>query len=233
MAQKSGLPKEIDNYLNFIYAVARENQVSLLVNEKGKKVVNEVGELCNDAIDYMSYFAKKQGEGNESAKYTMAGYTYRVLMPQSSALYSNLLLGNPLTCFSQLELMTRALAVSYGADSKFQRENLATEKMRQLVQKDGKHINTEKRLKELDGTAFELWKQLCDDWANAKGIMDKPVQEIIEKPGIPVWALSSPVTYAEIDMETIDLLGMRVAAFRNLLKLGMDKWKREVLKVMD
>src|SRR3989304_4994445 len=230
MSQKTGLPKEIENYLNFIYAVARENQVYLLVNDKGKKVVNEVGELCNDAIDHMSYFAKKHGEGTEAVKYAMSGYAYRILMPQSSAIYSNLLLGNTLTCFSQLRLMTESLAVSYAADAKFQKGSMAVDKLGQLLQKDGKHINTEKRLKDLDGAALELWRQLCDDWAHARGVMDNPVQEIIEKPGIPVWALSSPVTYAETEMELLDTLGIRVATFRSLLKLGMDKWKRDVLK---
>lgn len=220
---------EVFDYLNFIFKVMTENQSFLLNSDKGKKTCDEVIELCNDAIDQASYFAKREDNISEYVRFAMASFTFQVLMPQSNAIYANLLLGNIVACFNELRLMTESLAICYWADLKFPKQSFFQEKF-QLLGEERKEKSVSKYLRDLDKEAITLWGQLSQGWVHTKGIMDRLVIEITEKSEVSAWALTIPIAYTLGDVDTVDELGRKVSQFRALLRATVDRWKGNILK---
>ncbi|GAH60072.1 unnamed protein product, partial [marine sediment metagenome] len=213
--------------LNYIFEIMRENQSFLLSKDKGKQTCDEVVELCNDAIDEVYIFAKRKDATEEFAKLALLSFIFHVLMPQSNALYVNLLLGNIPACFTELRLMTESLAKCYLADIKFPEQGFFQEKLR-LLEKE--RVSTSKLLEGFDKQAVVLWGQLSQEWVHTKGIMDRVVTQIAQKSGVPGWALAIPMSYTDDDMNMAEELGQKVSQFRTLLKATIDKWKSNIPK---
>ncbi|MCX9026474.1 MAG: hypothetical protein OIN85_10325 [Candidatus Methanoperedens sp.] len=222
-------------YPDFIKNVMRENDDFL--KKFAKETNNEVSELMNDSVDYMSFFAKK-GEENW-AKSTMAFFTIHMLMPLSYAIYVDLLAGNIVVCFMELRLMLESLAKCYLADLKYPDSTFFQEKLELLEKetksKNGKTISKREYdfMNEFDKElgfnecSIKLWGKLSKDWVHTKGIMDKVVYQIAEKSNVPPWGLVIPCNFLKADLEDIEELHKRISQFRNLLKITMKNYKQE------
>ncbi len=217
----------VSNYLNYIFEILRENQDFLLGTDKGKQTCDEVIELCNDAIDQVYLFAKTKDATSEFARLALLSFILHVLMPQSNALYVDLLVGNIPACFNELRLMTESLARCYWADIKFPEQSFFQEKLR-LLQEEG--ISISGSLKDLSSQAITLWGQLSQEWVHTKGIMDRVVTQVTKESGVPGWALALPMSYTNDDMNMVEELGHKVSQFRVLLKDTIDKWRSNILK---
>ncbi len=215
------------DYLSLISEIMTENQNFLLSNEKCKETCSEIVELCNDAIDYIFYFAKRENSVSEAVRFAIVSFTFHVLMPQSNAIYPNLLLGNVVACFNELRLMTESLAMCYWADLRFPEQDFFHEKLG-LLGKEGKSIS--KYVRDLDEEAITLWAQLSQEWVHTKSIMDRLVTEVVEKSGVPVWALATPMSYTSGDVDVVHELGRRIVQFRLLLKRTIDRWRTTMLQ---
>jgi hypothetical protein len=227
---KSNLNKEVSDYLNYIFEIMGENQKFLLGRAKAKETCDEIIELCNDAIDQVHLFAKRKHATQEFARLSQLTFCFHVLMPQSNALYADLLLGNLVACFNELRLMTESLAKCYLADISFPEQDFFQEKLR-LLEEEGR--STSKLLKDFDKQAVALWSQLSQEWVHTKGIMDRVVAQVTKQSGVPGWALTLPMSYVDDDMNMIEELGRKVSQFRALLKATIDKWKSNVLKELE
>jgi len=214
------------NHLDYISEVMRQNQSFLLSSGKGRETYEEVIELCNDAIDQISYFAKREDNISEAVRYAMVNFMFHVLMPQSNAIYADILLGNIVACFNELRLMIESLAICYWADLKFPELSFFEEKL-QLLGEEERSIS--KYLRDLDKEAIALWGQVSQEWVHTRGIMAKLVTEITQKSEVPAWALTIPMAYTLGDMDMVDDLGRKVSQFRALLKATVCRWEGNLL----
>lgn len=217
-----GLPgKELSSSLvDYLAEISRENERFL--KDKAEYTYKEVAELVNDAIDYVVSSLTKQGE-----KYVidpLRFFLYHILMPQSYAILADLLMGNLPACFMELRLMLEALGKFYLAKD-LDVEAFFEGKIEQLF--EDKSIT--KVLKEfgeeigLGEDPAKLWRRLSNEWVHTKGIVDRIINEIIQKGNIPPWALAIPISYGKEDLDALNELGEVVAKFREILKRTMEK----------
>ena len=210
---------------DFIVEVIRDNEEFL--REKAKKTFDEIIELINDAIDHMIFIAGRREGKEDYVENSMSFFIYHVLLPQSYAIYTDLLTGNLPVCFMELRLMLEMLTKCYLADLKYPDETFFIEKIK-LLEKENKSTSKsmkelEKRL-DLENNIVTLWGKLSTEWIHAKGIADKFVDQIIRAPGIPSWGLITPMNYTENDLENINEVYKRVSQYRIVLKTLIGKY---------
>ncbi len=213
----------------------RENEDILI--EYTKETSDEVSELINDSIDYMSFFAKKGVE--KWSESPMAIFALHMLMPMSYAIKTDLLSGNILVCFMELRLMLESIVKCYLADIKHRDSTFFQEKLELLEKetksKNGKIISKKEHdfMEEFDkelgfnGCSIKLWGKLSKDWIHTKGVIDNVLYQVAEKSNVPPYALVIPCNFNKADLEDIDELYKRISQFRDLLKITMKNYKQE------
>jgi len=227
MAEETkGDSASVEDPLNCIIEVMRQNEAFLRQN--AEETYYEVVELINDAIDYVVFAAKKSGE--DYVKYSMVSFLHHILMPFSSAIYVDMLVGNIPACFMELRLMLESLVKCYLADLKYPDRTFFQERLKLL---EAENLSTSKLMKDLgrklglENNFVALWSKLSQDWIHTNGIMDKVVAQLIKKSDVPSWGLALPMYYAESDLDTIDELRNRISKFRSLLTTVMEKYQQE------
>jgi len=206
----------------------KENEEFLRRN--ARETYGEIIDLINDAIDYLRLETKKKESKEDYVRNPMSFFLYHVLMPQSYAILTDLLVGNLPACFMELRLMLETMAKCYFA-SLHPNKTLFFETKLELLEKElnERKISTSKLLKNfgneigLRDEPIALWSKLSEDWVHTKGFVRRVVNEIVEKSEIPSWALVIPMNYTDVDLDVIDELGKRVSQFRKLLKVTIDK----------
>lgn len=216
-----------EKYFDYIIGVMRENDEFL--HKNAEETCNEVLELMNEVIDYMG--AIKIGSRNYYVERSMAFFLLHILMPFSYGIYVDFLTGNLPVCFMMLRLMSESLAKCYLADLKYPDQSFFQERLRLLEEEK---LSTAKLLKELEkrlgreNEFIALWDKLSRDWVHIKGIMDKTVDQVIQKSDVPPWALPLPMGYNENDLDAIDELCKRISQFKSLLATTLEKYEQEL-----
>ena len=207
--------------INYFIEVLRENEHFL--NNKARDIYEEVVWLIEDSIEYIRLALKEQSE--ETVIDPMRFFLYHILMPQSYAIFADLLMGNLPACFMELRLMLESMAVSYLANLHPNKEAFFEGKMEllferkriaELLEEFGEKI-------ELGREPVALWGKLSNEWVHTKGIVTRIIHKIAQEEDIPPWALAIPMIYKEKDLDALKELGRIVAKFREMLKRTMDK----------
>jgi hypothetical protein len=220
-----------EGFASFIANVARENESFL--NRKAKESFEEVVELVNDAIDYVTFFIERK-KVEESATHPMIFFAFNILMPFSYGILTDLLIGNLPACFYELRIMLESIAKCYIAEL-HQEETLFFEDKLLSLEKvlEERGISTSKLLGEfgemveLGDEPLKLWGKISRNWVHTIGIVSNIVKQVIEKSEPPTYALALPMKYSEVDLTTIEEFGKQISSFRKILKTTMDKYKEE------
>jgi len=227
---REGEIKPTENYLNLIAKIMKENYD--FVREKADETYTEVIELINDAIDYLAAEIQKGKSKDDYVKDPMLFFIVHILMPQSYAIHTDLLMGNLPACFMELRLMLEAMVKCYFAslhpdknlffelkiislEDWLSKQNISTSK---FLEEIGKEIGVKREL-------VALWGKLSRDWIHPRGIVERIVNKVVEKADVPPWALAIPMNYTENDLDDINELRKRVSQFRRLLRIVVEKYK--------
>jgi len=202
--------KEAEKLIEDFCEVIKNNEKFL--REYAEETYNECIELINDAIDY----AFKNKENYTNSFYFFSNH---ILMPQSYAVWMDLLYGNLPACFMELRLILESLAGFSLIDS-FSQESDFFEKMLNAFYK-GKPSDKLKEFGNKIGVKnepFNLWKKLSQNWVHPKGIIKRLISEITKKSDVPSWAWIIPMEYTNSDLKDIEELGECISKLRELIK---------------
>lgn len=220
-----GFSSARDEYLRHILEVMRENDEFLRNN--AREVLDEAVELVNDAIDLVGLAVKKEHAREDYVSSAIVFFLYHVLMPFSYAIHADALTGNLPACFMELRLMVESLAKCYLADSMYSDSTFFQERLELL---EVEHPSTSQVMKQLqaqlalDDDFIRLWGKLSGHWIHTKGVMNRIVDQLMDKSEVPAWALVIPMTYADSDLHALDELRKRVSQFRHLLTVTMGEY---------
>ncbi len=220
--ENKGTSTAAKEYLEDMVRVMQGNDDFLRNN--AKQAYDEAIDLINDAIDYVGLAVRKVNSVEDYVKCSMPFFLHHILMPFSYAIYLDLMAGNIPACFMELRLMLESLGKCCLADLKYPDQDFFETKLQLL---EGEELSTSKVLRELgrelgSGNDFvALWGKLSQDWIRARGIMDRVIDQIIEKADVPPWGLVIPMNYAESDLDSIEELSKRISRFRRLLTAAM------------
>lgn len=161
----------------------------------------------------------------------MVYFGSHILFPLSFALRIDLLLSNIPACFFELRLILESMAKCFWADIQFKEQDSFMEKLQSLEDKiNRKETSTSKLLNEMGRDYCALYGKLSNEWLHTKGFVEKLLNETLKGDGIPAYALASPISYNETDIDIIRELCASVSKFRALLKETVDRWNREIGK---
>jgi hypothetical protein len=233
--EAKGDPTTEEGNVNHIAKVMKENEGFLRRN--AEEDYGEVIDLINDAIDLLGDAVEREEDREDYVKYSTVFFLHNILMPSSYGIQTNLLTGNLPTCFMQLRLMTESLGKCYLADRKYPDEKFFQKKL-ELLEKETKNKNGNnipkkdyEFLKEFDetvnsegGPIINLWGKLSKDWMHTKGVIDNVVSQTNNNSTPPSWALILPMTYARVDLDTIQDLGKRISQFRYIFNATMKEF---------
>ena len=215
--------------LDYYFEIIKENEVFL--HENAEETYQEILKFLNDVIDYMVQEAKKKEARDNYVENPMPFFLYHILMPQSYAILSDLLVGNLPACFMELRLILEAMAKCYLASTCCPDESFFEIKLESLESvSDELKISISKLLKifgdkiGLKDEPIALWGKLSGHWVHPYGIIKRVVNEIVEKLDIPSWALVIPLSYTESDLDVINELGECVSRLRKLLRATMNSY---------
>src|SRR3989344_3395063 len=122
-----------------VYEVMEKNEKFLMRNFK--TVIDEVVELSNDAIDYSILCTNKEAENKTFGKSAFNFYIRQILMPESHAIFTNLLMGNIPACFRGLRFMTETMTKCYLADIQCPKDLFFGDKLEKIhVDKTGERV---------------------------------------------------------------------------------------------
>ena len=232
---EKGVKKEVKNgqndFLERIVDVMRENQKFLLPysNPQNKSVGHEVLGLISDADRHTRFFTS----GNAAESYAdscIRPYVLLILRPFSHAMYTDLLSSNTVACFIELRLIVESLVKFYYADMKYPEKASFQEKIR-LLEEDMR--SGEKSLSNLvrecgweksTKKVGYLWRQLSEGWLHTRGIVERIVDEVTSKTGIPAW-LRGHQAYTQADLGVLQDLRKTIAAFRHVQAQVIEHWK--------
>lgn len=194
------------------FAIMEANERFLFRNARG--VYDEVIELVNDSIDYLRLISRENYQNN-----AMTFFYAHVLMPQSSAMYLDLLSGNLPICFAELRLMVESLAKSFYLDRKYQGNIFFQHKFQEL----GKisKLSITRIVKEagmvvkVESEFTHLWKRLSRDWIHAEGLVDRVVDSIAHRKA-PPWGIVIPMKYCNSDLKELHELRHNIESFRKI-----------------
>ncbi len=213
------------------YIVERMNENEEFLFSNARDAIEEVVELINDAIDNVGYAAKRAESKKDYVERSMAFFIYHVLMPFSYAIYVDLVAANLPVCFIELRLMLESLARCYLADLRYSGLPFFQERLKSLEQEQQSISEMMKELGRKVGVQDEfviLWGKLSQDWVHTQGFVNNVVENVIERSDIPPWALVVPMNYARSDLDSIGELRSRIAQFRNMLKIAIERYKQEL-----
>lgn len=233
MEESKGNSTAAEQYFDYIIDVMRGNEYFLCKN--AKESCDEVIELINDAIYYVVPSVRKAESTEDYVRRSMAFFLLHILMPFSYAIYVDLLVGNIPACFMELRLILESLAKCYLADSRYANRDFFEKRMKLLQgELERERVSISKLMKQLgqevglESDFVALWGKLSQDWIHTKGIVDKVVNQLIEKSGVPPWALVIPMYYTEDDLDTVGELRKRISQFRSLLTATVEKYQQEL-----
>ena len=170
--------------------------------------IDEIVELANDAIDYVSSYAKQDKGGKTYTEKTTHFYAYHVLMPSSNALLVNLLAGNLPACFRELRFLIETLAKCYLADLHHPDFSFFEKRLYFLQHPEGRkkrvpETDLIKEFAEKSGTgdrAIKLWKTLSEE-THAKKFVERVVNNVTNYKNIPAYALIIPMVFRATDKQ--------------------------------
>lgn len=224
----------IKRFFSLASETAKENAEFL--NHNAKHVAGEVVGLVDDAIDYMTFFIKQEKAIEVAVRQAMVFYVNHLLMPESYSVFVNFWLGNIPSCFRGLRFMVESLAKFYLADIKYPHQSFFETKLELLGKecKSRNNINVPKRehdfIEEFDrrvglnGKSVKLWGQLSQE-VHTKKHVKRVVDHIIEKAGLPAYALAIPMGYTKGDLEGIQELHNFICGYRKILDVTMKHYQ--------
>jgi len=203
--------KEAEKLIEDFCKVIKSNEKFL--RKYAEETYVECIELINDAIDY----TKNKNRKLHKSFYFFSNY---ILMPQSYAIWMDLLCGNLPACFIELRLILESLAMffligPFSQESEFFKEMLNSALYKEKTSKILKDFGNRIGLKD---EPITLWGKLSENWVHTKGIVKRVVSEIIEKSDVPSWALVIPMEYTNSDLKDIEELGECISKLRELIK---------------
>ena len=207
-------------YIDSLAAVLKHNDKFL--HENSKNTYDEVIELIMDAIDYVKFLAESEEWKKDYVRFSMVNFVHHILMPFSYAIYLDFLAANLVACFMELRFMLESLVRCYWADVRYSEQTFFQDKLA-LLEKD--FPRTYRLMKKSGKDFVTLWGKLSKQWVHTKGVVDRMVDEILEKSDVPAWALAVPMEYTETDIDILAELAKRISRFRVLLKDTIEKWK--------
>src|SRR3989344_3940011 len=155
-----------------VYEVMEKNEKFLMRNFK--TVIDEVVELANDAIDYSILCTNKEVENKTFGKSAFNFYVRQILLPESHAIFTHLLIGNLSACFRGLRFMTEMMTKCYLADVDYSEDLFFGDKIERIHTKEAGRIPEIRFIKAFDrkiktGDKTEkLWRKLSDETHGVK-----------------------------------------------------------------
>jgi hypothetical protein len=222
MMDKDAIAKDVE----YIRSVAQENSEFLLENMKD--CYNEVVELIDDAIDFDLQFIKNENWNYYYTNFSMVYFGSHVLMPMSFALRIDLLVGNIPACFFELRLILESMVKCYWADLCFPEKDNVSNKLQSLEDTICKKKTISRLHEEMGEDYLALWKDLSREWVHTEGFVKRILKEASKTNGVLAYALASPMSYNETDIDVIKDLCLSVSKFRNLLKETIDRWNKNI-----
>jgi len=211
-----------ENLLNYVFHVMKENESFLY--KDARDIYDEIIELVNDAIDFARLISSQKDYSNRA----MSFFLLHVFMPQSYAMYVDLLSGNLPICFGELRLMVESLAKSFSADYMWEENKFFGEKLEMLeeyMRKEKKSITNLIGLAEnnlgIQGDFSDLWRRLSNEWIHAGGLMKRVVDYVANRQDAPPWGLVIPMRYNQNDLPNINDLRQEIIKFRKILNTIM------------
>jgi len=211
-----------ESLLNYVFHVMKENESFLY--KDARDIYDEVIELVNDAIDFARLISSQKDYSNRA----MSFFLLHVFMPQSYAMYVDLLGGNLTICFGELRLMVESLAKSISADYMWEENKFFGEKLEMLeeyMRKERKSITYLIGLAEnnlgIQGDFSDLWRRLSNEWIHAGGLMKRVVDYVANRQDAPPWGLVIPMRYNQNDLPNINDLRQEIIKFRKILNTIM------------
>lgn len=222
--------KSKDTISEVIARTIRDNERFLLGKAgRSSSVLEEVMGLVNAAENYVKLIMRDGGNSGNYGDSCIRPYLFLILRPFSYAVLADLLASNPVACFMEIRLMVESFIKFYYADLKYPEQASFVQKIR-LLQEEIR--NQEKTMSELieecgwneivDDVRF-LWRQLSRGWLHTKGIVEKIVEEVTSKPGIPAW-LGDYRPYTKADLSVLKDLRRIVAVFRSVQATVIEHW---------
>lgn len=207
--------KKTSEYLDLIYTIMHENDEFL--HSQCKPTLTQAVELMNDAIDRVGVLSKKEDWKDSYTRSALTVYAFHILLPQSYAVYLDLLAGNIPACFSEVRLMLESLVKCHYADLHYSDEPFFENKLEMLEEALYRNrISITKLMGTLDSEYATLWRELSRDWIHTKGLVSKLMEHLVSRDDVPAWALTIPMSYTRSDRETLRELKKRIATFRKL-----------------
>jgi hypothetical protein len=222
MMDKDAIAKDVE----YIRSVAQENSEFLLENMKD--CYNEVVEFVNDAVDFDLQFIKNENWSYYYTNFSMVYFGAHVLMPMSFALRIDLLVGNIPACFFELRLILESMVKCYWADLCFPEQDNVSNKLQSLEDTICKKKTISRLHEEMGHDYLALWKDLSREWVHTEGFVKRILREASKTNSVLAYALASPMSYNEADIDVIKELCLSVSKFRNLLKETIDRWNKKI-----
>ena len=221
-----------DEYLDLIFQVMRENEGFLYEHSQG--LYGEVAGLINDAVEHIGTAIKGGAVAQDFVRSPVLYFLNHVLVPVGGAIYVNALIGNLPACFMQLRLALESLVKCYLADLRYPDAAFFQDRLHMLEKETRQEkISISRLMKELDKNlglkkgSVALWGKLSEDWVHARGIMDGIVGRLSEKSEVPPWGLVVPTGYEKDDLSALEELRKRLAQFRCLLQVMMQRYHQQ------
>jgi hypothetical protein len=194
--------------------------------KNARNTYEEVIELVNDSIDCLGLIDKEQYVNR-----AMTFFFQHVFMPQSYAMYVDLLSGNVPICFTELRLIAESLAKCIYADSKYLSDMFFGEKLVKLENDltDGKVTSgrvikeAEKILGLNDRVLIGSWKRLSNEWVHPTGIARRVIDYVSKRKNAPPWGLILPMCYTKEDLPELEVLQREVVSFREIMDAILER----------
>ncbi len=207
--------KRASEYLDLIHTIMHENDEFL--HSQSMPTLSEAVELMNDAIDRVGQLSRKKDWKDSYTRSALTVYAFHILLPQSYAIYLDLLAGNIPACFSEVRIMLESLVKCHYADLHYSNEPFFQDKLEMLEEtQDRKRISITKLMSKLGSDYATLWRELSRDWIHTTGLVSKLMEHLVSRGDVPAWALTIPMSYTKSDRETLRELKKRIATFRKL-----------------
>lgn len=221
-----------NGFLERIVGVMRENQKFLLNDSapKNRSIGVQVLGLISDANRYAGFFLVGEKVSEGYADSCIRPYIFLILRPFSHALLADMLASNVVACFMELRLMVESLVKFYYADMRYSKKASFREKIRMLEEymrsgeKSMSDLMEECGWEKTTKKARFLWKQLSEGWLHTRGVVDRIVEEVTSKPGIPAW-LRDYKAYTSADLDVLEELRTIIQVFRGVQNRVIANWK--------
>ena len=206
--------------------------------EEAIKLVNEVVELSYKA--YHTDETKKYRETLLLRSMFLTALDF-IVMPTAYGVFTDLLLGNLPTCFTQLRLIVETLAKALATDYATEFKGISifnAEELERYLEQHKISISKffDKYFSEIVGEdvaseTLKLWSKLSRDWAHFRGIVKKLRERTAKGTMLPSYSVAIPIEYDEEDEDDLKELGKRIKETRELLHTFFEKWIELLRKI--